>query len=275
MKVCYVDDSGATGNDPCMVMVGIVVDATRLNRTREEFADIFATVQELFHENLRELKGSKMIFGRNRWRKVDPEVRKKVADSLCNWVGERKHSLVCSVVDHKKHSAVDKAGLPAACNDPWLAGALHIALQVQKLHQGQGKNKGHTFLIFDENKKAADALAELLWSPPEWTDSYYDKQTRQERFDQIIDSTFAIKSHHAGLVQIADLYAFIIRRYCELVEYGMKPEWGGETELIKGYIATLGTRLCARAIRHPARTESECAKWFNAIAPNSIPGLAK
>jgi hypothetical protein len=44
VKVCYVDETGNTAQDPCLVMVGILVDAYRLNRTREEFADIFDEV---------------------------------------------------------------------------------------------------------------------------------------------------------------------------------------------------------------------------------------
>src|SRR3990170_485665 len=62
MKVCYVDESGNGEQDRCLVMVGIVVDALRLNRTREEFNEVFDVVQSLFQENLRELKGAKIIF---------------------------------------------------------------------------------------------------------------------------------------------------------------------------------------------------------------------
>jgi hypothetical protein len=35
-------------------MVGILVDAYRTNRAREEFSEIFDDVQALFEENLRE-----------------------------------------------------------------------------------------------------------------------------------------------------------------------------------------------------------------------------
>ena len=66
MKVCYVDESGNTAQDPCLVMVGILVDSLRLHRTQKEFAEVFDIVQGLFAENLRELKCSKMILGRDR-----------------------------------------------------------------------------------------------------------------------------------------------------------------------------------------------------------------
>jgi hypothetical protein len=106
--------------------------------------------------------------------------------------------------------------------------ALHIALQMQKANQGSAKNKGHTILIFDDNKVKADPLSELLWQPPEWSDDYYKKTTKQIRLNQIVDTTFTIKSHHAGLVQVADLFAFIFRRYSEMKDFGKREEWLGE-----------------------------------------------
>ncbi len=113
MKICYVDESGNNPEDPCLVMVGVVVDAYRLNRTREEFADIFDEIQTLFEENLRELKGSKMIFGRDRWRKVDPEVRKRIAGYLCDWIADRKHHIaLAAVVDDDRLALADDVVVP-------------------------------------------------------------------------------------------------------------------------------------------------------------------
>lgn len=253
MKVCYVDETGNTAQDPCLVMVGILVDAHRLNRTREEFAGIFDEIQALFEENLRELKGSKMILGRDRWRKVDPELRKRIAGYLCTWI----------------------VGVPKACRDEWLAGGLHIALQLQKANQAKDKNKGHTFLIFDDNKAKADALSDLLFQPPEWTDDYYDKGKKQARLDQIVDTTFSIKSHHAGLVQVADLFAFMFRRYAEMTDFGKPEEWAGEQALIDGYVDTLSERLLPRACRWPTRQAGASPRWFNSIAPASLQALGK
>jgi Protein of unknown function (DUF3800) len=272
MKICYVDESGNGSEDPCLVMVGVVVDAYRLNRTREEFADIFEDIQKLFEENLRELKGSKMIFGRDRWRKIDPEVRKRIAGYLCDWISSRHHIALAAVDRHKlKHDAT--CGVPEECRDEWLAGALHIALQIQKTNQGRPKNKGHTILIFDDNKAKADALSELLWRPPEWTDDYYTKATKQSRLDQIVDTTFTIKSHHAGLVQVADLFAFIFRRYSEMKDFGRCEEWSGEQTLIEGYAASLARRLLPSRFRWPAKPTGKSTTWFNGIAPTSLMSL--
>jgi hypothetical protein len=275
MKICYVDESGNNPEDPCLVMVGVVVDAYRLNRTREEFADIFDEIQTLFEENLRELKGSKMIFGRDRWRKVDPEVRKRIAGYLCDWIADRKHHIALAAVDRHKLKSDATGGVPKECRDEWLAGALHIALQIQKANQGRAKNKGNTILIFDDNKGKADTLSERLWQPPEWTDDYYDKPTKRSRLDQIVDTTFTIKSHHAGLVQVADLFAFILRRYSEMKDFGKAEEWPGEQELIDSYATALTTRLLPLGCRWAAKPTGTSAKWLNGIAPTSLMSLEK
>lgn len=274
MKVCYVDESGNTAEDPCLAMVGIVADAQRLNRTREEFAGIFNDVQGLFEENLRELKATKLILGRDRWRKIDPEVRKNIVEYLCTWVAERKHRLALAAIDRDKLAAKSGA-VSVECRDAWLAGALHIALQVQKAHQTEPGSKGATFLIFDDNKLMADRLSELLWQPPPWTDSFYDRGKKQSRFDQIVDTTFHIKSHHAGLVQVADLFAFIFRRYSELADFNFPEEWKGERALIEHYVGMLSSRLFARRLRWPPRAGGECAAWYNSVAPGSLLALAE
>lgn len=152
MKACYVDESGNRAEDPCLVMVGIVVDVHRLNRTRAEFIEIFDDVQRLFVENLREIKGAKMIFGRDRWRNVDADIRKRIAGSLCKWVADRKHHIALAAIDRRRFQQADGGPFPQVSADPWLACSLHIALQLQRHHQGKEKNKGHTFLFIDENK---------------------------------------------------------------------------------------------------------------------------
>lgn len=271
MKVCYVDESGQKGDNPVVVMVGILADAARLHRTEAEFNAIFGRIQGLFGEPLKELKGSKILNGIARWRNVDPDLRKALVRDLCGWVAERKHGLVLAAVDKAKLQLADDLGSPH--KDIWLSAAMHVALQVQKCNQGKSNNKGKTFLFFDENKMGADALAELLWSPPSWTDDYYGRKKHQERLDQVVDSAFAVKSHHAGLVQIADLFAYLFRRYAELAEYGATEVWPGEQQLIAGYVDELSPRLLPRATRWPAKGVTKACAWFNAVAPDSLKTL--
>jgi hypothetical protein len=275
MKVCYVDESGNDENDPCLVMVGIVVDAHRLNRTREEFGELFDKIQSFFQEDLKELKGSKMIFGSARWRNVDLENRKRVVGSLCEWVAQRKHHIALAAIDRELFAKASRSSFPEVNADAWLAASLHIALQLQKHHQGKAKNKGQPFLFVDDNKQKVDKLAELLFNPPDWTDAYYGRGKNQMRLDQLIDSAFAVKSHHAGLIQIADLYAFIFRRYAELRDYGASEKWIGEKSFINECAEKLAKRLLPKATRYPTRTTAACCGWFNEIASPSLRQLGK
>ncbi len=66
-----------------------------------------------------------------------------------------------------------------------------------------------------------------------WTDDYYDRGKKQARLDQIVGTTFSIKSHHAGLVQVADMFAFMFRRYSEMKDFAQPEEWPGERALIE------------------------------------------
>src|SRR6266540_2213232 len=95
------------------------------------------------------------------------------------------------------------------------------------------RRQRHTFLFYDDNKQKVANLCDLLFSPPNCLGIYYGRGKRQEAFAQIIDTAFAIKSHHSGIVQIADIYAFIIRRYFEINEGGKTQQWDGKFDLIK------------------------------------------
>jgi len=270
MKVCYVDESGNQDTDPCLVMVGLLIDTSRLNRSKIEFGDLFDRAEALFREKLQELKASRIVFGRGGWRSIDPEERKRLAHDLCLWVMDRKHDILLTAMDRGKLRKKQHSSLPAFCTDIWLSCAVHIALQVQKANKNKPRNKGQTFLVFDENKVKADRLAEILWDPPGWTDDYYERDRRQEPLNQVIDTAFTVKSHHAGMIQVADLYAWILRRYAEIVEYGMTEEFSGEDRFINDCVKMLRKRLSGRAMRWPKRADSAAAEWFNSVAPKCL-----
>lgn len=274
MKFCYVDESGLLDGDPCFIGVGIVGDAQRIHRTRDAFQNIFSEIGGMFEANLKELKGAKLLMGRDRWRNITPEIRKSLCEGFCHWISDRKHHLVLSAIDKERYSG-SLSELPEPMRkDVWVSGMAHIALQLQKAHQNQKNNKGKTLLLIDDNKRFADHLSELLFAPPEWTDSYYDRGKKQECLDQIVDSAFAVKSHHAGLVQVADLFALVFRRFAELNDYGSPEVWTGERVFISGLVEILKTRLLPVATRWPRRTKSASAMWFNAVAPASLKALS-
>lgn len=267
MKACYADESGAHTASRFLVMVGIIVDLHGINRTRREFGEIFDLIDANYPERLREIKGQKLLGGHDGWRRVDPEYRKQIAGYLCHWIGERRHKLAVAAIDRQRFAGNPAPGPEVA--EPWVAASLHLALQVQKAHQGRKRNKGNTILIFDEQKQHAGALTDLLWQTPPWTDSFYGRDANCDCLSQIFDTAFTIKSHHAGLVQVADLFAAIFRRFVEL-ETGGVEEWQGEQRLISGYIEQLRPRLLPRGSRWPSGNSCPCARWYRAVAPQPL-----
>ncbi len=132
MYFAYVDETGIDGVSPLMVMVGIVVNDERLNGTQGEFAAIFENRGELVTGTLEELKSSDMLAGTGAWRKVDGHKRRNVITNLCEWLCTRKHDLALTAIEHQ----ADAASAPGApvLSDVWLAGASHLALQLQRAH---------------------------------------------------------------------------------------------------------------------------------------------
>lgn len=275
MKVCYVDESGDASSDSYFVMVGILTDAVRLNKTSREFAQKFREIASLFPEDLKELKSSRILYGKGGWRQVDAEERKHIFLDFCSWIVERKHDLLVSAIDQKNFRAADSKSLPDCCKDMWLAAALNIALQVQIKNQSLSGNKGHTFLFYDDNKLKVGTLCELLWSPPSWCDAYYGRGRKQAALDQIIDTAFAIKSHHSGVVQVADIFAFIFRRFFEIGEGEKSQQWDGELDLIKRCLALMKDRIHGNASGMKSANKCAAANWYRAIAPTTYAGLLK
>ena len=269
VKICYVDETGTDGQSPLIVMVGVIADSQRLHRTRTEFEAVMERLDQVSRRAIRELKSSELYKGNGPWRDVCGVDRHALIGDLCQWLCDRKHHLALTALDRK---AVLES--PLYDLDAWMSAALHIALQVQRRFQAEKSNKGRTFLVFDENKRQADPLAEMLFNPPSWTDDYYQRGPKQEALDQIVDSAFYARSHHVGLVQIADLFAFIFRRYAELHDYAAEEAFAGEAERITGWVKLISTRLIGRAHRWPKRSTGEAARWFCNVAPSSLSTLA-
>ena len=82
--------------------------------------------------------------------------------------------------------------------------AIHTCLTTEKYCKSEIGVKGNTVLIFDKEECEADDFIELVKNPPEWTDTYYSREHRQVRLDQIIDVPYFTDSRHVGLIQLED-----------------------------------------------------------------------
>jgi hypothetical protein len=282
MKVCYVDDSGNPAQDRIFVMVGIVADAIRLNKSSRECTKLFDDVRTLVtqegKQSPNELKGSRILYGKDAWKHIDPEKRKQVFSDLSEWLCERKHDIIISAIDTSKSTSQ----LATAHQVPeeivkhlWVAAGLNIAVQLQTKHRGEQSNKGNTFLFIDDNCQKLPELCKLLWTPPDWLKGFYPLKKKEEQLDQIIDTAFAVRSHHCSLVQAADLLAFIVRRHLELLTSVNAPAWDEEPDFIKECLRQIAPRIYRDSGSMKNTNVSHSATWYRAIAPEGYDKLLK
>jgi hypothetical protein len=148
---------------------------------------------------------------------------------------------------------------------------MFIAALVQKKMQRMGKNKGHTVFICDDNKWEMANLSEALHEAHPWFDPIYQTSTKkrgkriwcdvpaQERFDQIINTGFAIKSEHSSLIQVADAVSYAYRRHLELKSQNEK--WTGEQQ----YFASLVDKLEPKREPLGRTADGQCIEFYEAV----------
>lgn len=270
MKFCYVDETGIDGASPVVVMAGVTVDAVRLRRANRQFDDLTSTFFASSGRAPSELKGRDLHRGRRTFDGVDPDLRHALIDDVCRMCDERGLRIALAALDLKRLASI--TGPSGAPTKPLAVGGLHVALQLQRMYQGKDKNKDLTVLVFDENKRMVDVWSDLIHDPPGWSDAYYGRKKDQDQLSTIVDSAFYAKSHHAGLIQVADVAAAVFHRYAELAEYGQAERYKGERGVIDARIAVLGPRLIPRAHRHPGRG-GEAATWLNGLTPDAFRSL--
>jgi len=149
MKFCYADESGM-GSEPFLVMAGIVVDAQRMQVTKDDWADLLERLSAVCGRDLKELHMREMYRGNGPWREVNGNERARLTTEILDWWIERKHAVTFTALDKTAYVvARDEGKTPEGCETPWRAAALHMVLTIQKHFDGLGRNKGHTLLLFD------------------------------------------------------------------------------------------------------------------------------
>ena len=249
MKFCYLDETGLDENTAIVIVVGIVVDVQRMNRTKVEWGDLFTRISGLARKPVKEIHATDLIPGNRAWRGVDPAERVKIVDLILDWLVERKHFVT--------FAAVDKTAFEDRVNDirktdletPWNVAAFHIVLTVQRAYQKEKNNKGHTLFIFDKGQPP-DTLLKLIIDPPEWSGTYYGFDNKREALDQIIDVPFYGDSHNVPLVQVADLICYILRRFTDLEEFESEEKYAGEYRRYEGWVKKIQARLILRSHRY-------------------------
>ena len=283
MKFCYVDESGK-GDEPVLVLAGIIADAHRMHVTKSDWLGILQRLSNDVQRPVEEFHTRHFYKGNGIWRSLNGEQRTAVLNRILEWMNERNHKVVFAAVDKGK---VDASHLSDKDNfirndkpNFWKLAAVHLLLSIQKYHQSNERKKGHTVMVFD-NGNDPEEIAEVVLRPPTWTDSFYDYQReirkRKASFpnpdlplNMIVDVPYFADSRHVGMLQIADLFSYLLRHHAELQAGYRSPDYGDEKDKVSSWVSRLATLLVPDNFRWKASGGCECTKFFRSIAPEPL-----
>jgi Protein of unknown function (DUF3800) len=270
MKFAYVDESGDEGQSDVFVMVGCVVDAYSLRRITADFDAMLKDLRERHPSQPSDLKTKAFINGDGGWRVVPPAERKALLRSICQ-LASHDSKLFASALSFERFRNADR-NHPAG-RTYWHAASVFVTSLIQKKMQKVSNNKGLTVLVMDDNKAGMPALSDAIYAADPWFDGLYQirgrrrgvgawvPRTAHDRFNQIINTAFAIKSDHSSLVQVADALAYVYRRHLEL--RSIAEAYAGERALydeLAGIVEASREKLG----RCP---DCEAVAFYRAIAP--------
>lgn len=270
MKLCYFDESG-TGAEPLAVVVGVVVDSQRMHVTKEHWGKLLTELSEIVGRPLAELHTKDFYSGNGAFRGMAGPDRARYISRIIEWFAARKHTFVYSAIHKQTYEANRKAGrLPADLGSAWQAAAFHSVLALQRAHQTLEKTKGHTILVFDNKGHEEGPLADIIASPPAWSESYYAKNQKQTPLSHIIDSPYFAESHRVPMIQVADFLAYFLRRYAELQEGLVAARYPEEEGRIAEWVRAAGARSIGSNHIYPAKGRCPTAEMFHSNCPASL-----
>jgi uncharacterized protein DUF3800 len=249
MKFAYVDETGDQEQSDVFVMCGLVIDAYRLRKCTTQFDGMISSFLARHPGAPKELKTKAFINGSQGWSQVDAKDRKEFLIEICDLAIEYG-KIFAVALSFTRFQAADAAQRKKFGNSYWRAGAMFVAALLQRKMQHEEKNKGLTVLICDDNKREMSNLSDALYENDSWFDPIYQVREKRrgkvvwnvkgERFDQIVNCAFAIKSHHSSLIQVADAVSYVYRRHLELKTEA--EAWEGEKEYFAGLVKKLDTK---------------------------------
>jgi hypothetical protein len=101
------------------------------------------------------------------------------------------------------------------------------------------------------------------------SDAFYSADP-ESRLDQIVDVPYFVDSEDVGLLQVADLFAYLLRRYGELEAGCNQPSYPDEKAKLRHWAKQIVSIALPRSSRWPRRNVCRCAAFFNAIAPAAL-----
>jgi hypothetical protein len=271
MKFIYVDESGDKTQGDMFVMVGLLVDAYRLRKATAEFDKMIVDFLEKHPNPRKELKAKALINGADKWSKVAPGERKQFIADICGHVCGCMSLYPVAFSMSEFESQCESGNHDQPFKSHWLGAALFIASVVQQKMLKEERNKGHTVFICDDHKVEMPKLSDALYDPSGWFDPIYQESRskggkkvvvpvqKEDRFSNIINTGFAIKSEHSSLVQVADAVAYVYRRHLELKS--QSEAWEGE----RAYFDELAEKLDSIRERLGSHRTGPCVDFYKAV----------
>ena len=279
MKFVYLDESG-TSEEPISIMAGIVVDTMHMRKVKYEWGQHVQQLALLTGKPFTELKASQLFNGRGPWRPIDGATRLSAVKEIIDWFEQSFLKVICVGVQQSKFEsyANELAAYPEIANK-WRMMAMHTVLALQKHFQSAPQRntkrrkiepKGHCLLIFDDQDRERKKFHETFLDPPAWSDEYYDLAKGQEKISQVIDVPHFVDSKHIGLVQLADLFAYILRRSSELSAGLSAPKFSNEHQVMTDLHARMAPHMLPSSASYPKRKRSGVAELFWNVAPEQV-----
>lgn len=271
MKFVYVDESGASDQGDVFVMAGVLVDAYKLRKYTAELDVLVTNFLSRHPSSPAEIKTKKLLEGKGGWNTIDPQERKDFVTGICRVAADCSKLIVFGMSFSQFEAACAAGVFKFPCQKSfWVLSGMYVAAVVQKKMCTLKNNKGLSVLIFDNNPTGMSALSDALYESDPWFDGLYHaagKPLKQAaRFDQILNTAFAINSKHSSFVQVADVVAYVYRRHIEL-RSGQSEAYTGEATYVDGLVSILENRReklgrCAKA---------ECVEFYKTISHPSLP----
>lgn len=272
MKFCYLDESG-TGSEPYAVMVGVIVDGSRMQVTKDDWRALLRALSKIVGKPVKEFHTKDFYSGNSYWRELSGDKRSQIISEILEWLKTRKHKVSFSAVEKKKYFANCKEhDKLKEIGSLWCMLGLHQILSLQKAHQSQGA-KGYTVFIFDEKLEERERIVDLVSSMPEWTDTYYSKKKKHERLHKVVDVPYFGNSEKVHLLQIADLLAYILRRHAEIQDAKLPVKYTDEEEKVKIWVQQISRLALPSSSRYLKNARCECAGLFFEYAPPSLKSI--
>ena len=279
VKFLYVDESGPTGDSDVFTMCGVMVDAIKLRKRTHECSSMIRELLGRYPGGSppKELKTSQFINGGKSWSKLPPADRKESLREICKLAaseGGKVFGIGISLTAYKANAQGDRNSI--ATTDPWLSAAMFTMALVQKHMQKLNRNKGHTVVVMDDSRHLS-AFTNAIHTADSWFDGLYQKQDKKkrggknvlewtarkrgDRFNQIINTPFPIRSEHAPFVQVADAVSYVYRRHLELLAGDTRDGWDDEDS----YYDELAQLLDKRRERLGRCPPVDCVDYYKSI----------